>query len=58
MVAEGALEVSQHPGMSVVNSTFTAYVELKPVKEVSCSVLFLHTYLWIPTITISDALGR
>lgn len=35
MVAEGALEVSKHPGNCHVNDTFTVKVELKPTDEVS-----------------------
>jgi hypothetical protein len=35
MVAEGALQVSPHPGTSAVHPTFTAYVEMKKTKEVS-----------------------
>lgn len=37
MVAEGALQPSVHLGHSGVHPTFTAYVEGKPVKEVSQS---------------------
>jgi hypothetical protein len=34
MVAEGVLGVSPNLGHSAVNSTFTVFVEGKPVKEV------------------------
>lgn len=35
MAAEGALEISQHPGNCHINETFTAKVELKVTDEVS-----------------------
>ena len=34
MVAEGALTVSPNPGVAAIHPTFTAYVELRPTKEV------------------------
>lgn len=34
MVAEGALVVSPNPGVSAVHPTFTAYVEMRPTKEI------------------------
>ena len=48
MVAEGALGVCEHPGVSAVHPTFTAYVEMKPTKEVYNIHLYTHTeYVFI-----------
>ena len=43
MVAEGALRVCEHPGVSAVHPTFTAYVEMKPTKEVDTITLYTYT---------------
>ena len=48
MVAEGALGVCEHPGVSAVHPTFTAYVEMKPTKEVYTIHLYIQTrYIFV-----------
>ena len=40
MAAEGALEISQHPGNCHINETFTAKVELRITDEVSTKLFY------------------
>jgi NPL4 family len=39
MAAEGVLEIDTNPGSCKVKDSFTAVVEAKPTKEVSCMLL-------------------
>jgi hypothetical protein len=59
MVAEGALEVSTNLGKCAVNKTFTAYVEGRPVKEVSFLKLseYHNTFLLWSHLVSDDASG-